>query len=218
MPNCSEGRLMPGIGDLQPGDVAACFGRDSLSRAISYGTWHPLAPKRLKLGPSHVAVMIQMHDAEILWAESTTQCVHPCLIRGTRVRGCQVHTPTRRIADYVGGGGRVDFYRLTDIDKLDRWEGVLLASIVLKHFVGKKVGYELGHAILSGTRLIQGTSLMPPPVRDAVFCSALVAALLQRLNRLNRANPNRFNPGRLLRRLVNQGTYRYLRTYDSTNS
>jgi hypothetical protein len=122
----------------------------------------------------------------------------------------QVHRPHTRIADYVRGGGRVDIYRLADIQQLSSAESRLLSRILIDHFVRRGVCYDLGGALLSGTRAFQLTRCFPTANLDELFCSELVAAVLMRLGRMNHANPTRFSPGRLLRELVRQGTYRRL--------
>ncbi len=43
--------------DFRPLDLLACYGTDAASKAISWGTGSLLAPSRLRLGPSHVAVI-----------------------------------------------------------------------------------------------------------------------------------------------------------------
>jgi hypothetical protein len=177
-----------------------------MSRLIRWGTAYPLAPAGLRLGPSHVAIGIR-HEGQTLWAEATTLAARPCLIAGQMVSGCQVHQPEDRIADYVEAGGRVVVYRLSPVNQLDRGETMLLTKIVLKHFVLPGVRYDYGGAVLSGTRLLQLTSLFPSAALDSLFCSELIAALLMRLGRLGRDNPTRYNPARLLRRLVRDGTY-----------
>ena len=56
-------------------------------------------------------------------------------------------------------------------------------------------------------RLLDGVLLRRFRDLHEVFCSELIAATLQRLCRLNREDPTRFNPGRLVRRLIHEGTY-----------
>ena len=74
--------------NFQPLDIAACFGTGFTAKAISYGTASFLAPPRLKIGPSHVAVLCEFHGS-MVWIESTTLCKHPCAILGYQVDGCQ---------------------------------------------------------------------------------------------------------------------------------
>jgi hypothetical protein len=190
-----------------PGDIAACFGADAASRVISAGTWSPLAPAGLRWGPSHVALLCE-HDGRMTWVESTSHCRHACLVRRRPVNGAQAHLPEQRVQDYVSGGGRVDVYRLTEINRLSTAEGRLLTRILIDHFVCGGLRYDLGGALLSGTRAFQLTRLFPGADLDELFCSELVAALVMRLNRMNHANPTRFNPGRLMRELVRIGKYR----------
>lgn len=202
---------------FQPGDLAACYGRDWISRTISFGTASLLAPRRLKLGPSHVAMLCAHRDATI-WVESTTLCPHPCLILGYPLSGVQAHLPDNRVRDYVDAGGRVDVYRLSGIDKLSQEESQLLARILIKHFIGRRVRYDTGGALLSGTRLFKRTRLFPKADLHELFCSELVAAVLMRLNRMNRANPTRYNPACLLRQLVREGTYQFAHSFSKADS
>ncbi len=198
--------------DFQPLDLAACYGSDLTARAISYGTASLLAPARLRIGPSHVALMCE-HHGRMVWVESTTLCRHPCVIRGESVIGCQAHLPESRLYDYCSSGGRVDIYRLAPIERLSSAESRLLTKILVRHFIGRQVTYDMGGALLSGTRLFKRTRLLPSADLNELFCSELVAAVLMRLGRMNRANPTRFNPACLLRQLVRQGTYGCIRSF-----
>ena len=191
---------------FQPGDIVACYGADWVSRVIQAVTWSAWAPAGLNRGPSHIAI-ISESDRGLLWVESTTLCPHPCLIRNQLVSGCQAHHPETRTQDYLKAGGRVELYRLTDINQLDREERLLLRGILFRHILSCPVGYDLGGAILSGARAIRWLGLLPGADLHSLFCSELVAAILMRLNRLNHANPTGFSPARLLRTLVSQGKY-----------
>ncbi|CAK9010357.1 Uncharacterized protein SCF082_LOCUS10638 [Durusdinium trenchii] len=196
----------------RPGDIAACFGRDVTSRLISWGTASLLAPAGLRVGPSHVAIICE-YLGQPVWVESTTRCRHSCLIRGRRVAGVQTHTIDERVADYVEAGGSVDQYRLTPINRLSSAETELLTEILLRQFVANEVTYDLAGALLSGTRAFQWTRLFPGADLEQLFCSELVAAVAMRLNRMNHANPTRFNPARLLRGLVRTGKYQRIATF-----
>ncbi|MCA9066357.1 MAG: hypothetical protein KDA96_24990 [Planctomycetaceae bacterium] len=198
--------------DFQPLDIAACYGTGLTDKAISYGTASLLAPSRLRIGPSHVAVMCE-HQGRMVWIESTTVCHHACQILGYRVHGCQAHLPETRIHDYISNGGRVDLYRLSPIEKLSQSESGLLTTILVRHFIGQQVTYDLGGALLSGTRLFKRTRLLPKADLNQLFCSELVAAVCMRLGRMNRSNPTQFNPACLLRELVRQGTFQFERRY-----
>lgn len=79
----------------------------------------------------------------------------------------------------------------------------------MRHFIGKEVTYDLGGALLSGTRLFKRTRLLPSADLNELFCSELVAAVCMRLGRMNRSNPTRFNPACLLRELVRHGTFQF---------
>ena len=190
-----------------PGDIAACFGGDLTSRVISCGTASLLAPPGLRIGPSHVAVIAE-HDGSPLWIESTTLSPRPCRIGGRTTAGVQAHHPHQRIEDYRLNRGVVHLYRLVEIDRLSQAESQLLSRILVDHFVRRSVQYDYRGAILSGTRVFQLTRLFPGADLQQLFCSELIAAVLMRLGRLPRGNPTRYNPARLLRTLVRNGTFR----------
>lgn len=203
---------------LEPGDVLACFGGDRVSRAISALTAWPFAPSRLRIGPSHVAIVAETPagtSPDLLWCESTTLCPHPCAVTGIARNGVQAHWPRDRVGDYHRSGGHVDVYRLTAIDALNDSESRRLSSILIDQFIRPQRDYDVAGALISGTpvvRLLDGLLLRRFRSLHDVFCSELVAAALMRLCRLNRANPTRYSPAKLLRQIVNQGTYRYVGT------
>ncbi len=198
--------MLPSAFRFLPGDLVACHGTDWISWGIRLMTWSPLAMSGQRCGPSHLAIITES-DRGLLWVESTTLCRHPCVVRGERVSGCQAHEPLERVHDYLSSGGTVEVYRLTGINQLDEAERQLLRRILFQHFLWTPVGYDLGGAILSGTRAIRWLGLLPGTDLQSLFCSELVAALLMRLNRLNHANPTGFSPARLLRTLVTLGKY-----------
>jgi hypothetical protein len=203
--------------DFEPLDIAACYGTGITAKVISYGTASLLAPPRLRIGPSHVAVLCEFHG-RMVWVESTTLCQHPCVILARRINGCQAHLPEIRIHDYVKAGGRVDLYRLSPIEKLSADESHLLTHILVRHFIGQQVTYDLGGALISGTRLFKLTRLLPSADLNELFCSELVAAVCMRLGRMNRANPTRFNPACLLRELVRHGTFQFCHSFTKETS
>ncbi|MEZ6066020.1 MAG: hypothetical protein R3B90_10000 [Planctomycetaceae bacterium] len=192
--------------ELQAGDILACYGGDWPSRLICAATATLFASRHLRWPPSHVAIVCPS-EAELLWVESTTFCDRPCRAQGVPVSGVQAHRPADRLVDYLREGGRVDVYRLADIDRLSTTETRLLRRILLQHFIGRRIRYDVRGAALSGTRFLHWTRLFPGADLERLFCSELIAAVLMRLGRMNRANPSRFHPGRLLRELVKTGSY-----------
>lgn len=197
---------------LTAGDVFACYGNDACSRLISYATASLRGPAGLRLGPSHVALCAYTPEETLGWWESTSLCRRPCLIQGRRVRGVQVHEPRDRLGDYVSAGGRVDVYRLVEIDELGNWESVHLYRI-LRRWIKRGTNYDVIGAALSGLRISSALRLLPAANQDSLFCSELIAAVLMRLQRMNRVNPTTMNPSKLLRRLVWEGTYRKAMTF-----
>ncbi|MBX3442383.1 MAG: hypothetical protein KF774_08240 [Planctomyces sp.] len=192
--------------DWTAGDLAACYGGDVVSRVIGWGTASVLAPRGLRVGPSHVA-MICEHAGRPVWVESTMLCLRRCVVTGRQRRGVQAHEPASRVADYAAAGGRVERYRLTDINSLSREERGLLSRILIRRFVRGERRYDLRGALRSGGRLLPFTRLFPSADLERLFCSELAAAVLMRLNRMNHSNPARYNPARLLRELVRTGKY-----------
>lgn len=191
---------------FEPGDIAACYGSCGASRLIELGTASVLAPPGLRIGPSHVAMLCE-HRESMLWVESTSMCRRPCLLQKRIVRGTQAHLPEHRVCDYLRDGGRVDIYRLSPIHALTSAESRLLERILVRHFVRAGIDYDLGGALLSGTRFFRWSRLFPGADFHRLFCSELVAAVLMRLGRMNHENPTKYNPARLLRELVTRGTY-----------
>ncbi|MGE3317201.1 MAG: hypothetical protein AB7O26_18950 [Planctomycetaceae bacterium] len=200
---------------FQAGDIAACYGACAASRLIELGTASPLAPRRLRFGPSHVAMLCEHRDS-LIWVESTALCRRACRIQKRIVRGTQAHDPLDRIHDYTSGAGHVDIYRLSPIHALTRDESRLLEKVLIRHFVRIGIDYDLGGALLSGTRLFRWSRLFPGADLQSLFCSELVAATLMRLGRMNHENPTRYNPARLLRELVTRGTYQWEAAFGST--
>ncbi len=197
--------------NFQPGDIAACYGNDWTGRCISLVTGSLLAPDRLRIGPSHVAILCEVRG-DLVWVESTTLCRSPCLIRGESVAGAQAHRPRDRINEYVQNAGHVDLYRLTSINRLSVSESQLLSAILVDNFVRNGKQYDMPGALLSGTRAFQLSRFFPGANLDELFCSELVAAVAMRLNRMNHSNPTRFHPARLMRELVRSGKYHYIQT------
>lgn len=199
----------------QAGDIFACWGADWVSRFISAETslltWLT-APRGLRFSPSHVAIAcpILLGDHVCHWVESTTLTRRTCLINHERVSGCQVHKIEHRMSDYLSGGGCVDVYRLTPINQLSPDETDDMRRDLVDWFVREGVGYDAASAIFSGTRVARVIDKVLPfwdSRAHRVFCSQLLAAELQALGRMNRDDPERYNPGRLLRTLVRQGVY-----------
>ena len=198
----------------QPGDIACCWGGDLVSRAISLVTMSFCAPPRLWRGPSHVAMMSALElGGPLLWWESTALCDRPCLLQDAVTRGCQVHDIDDRAEDYLSHSGRIDIYRLGDMDRLTEDEHVQLGEM-LGRLVTEGKRYDFAGAAVSGTRLLRFCSCLRGQL-GATFCSEMIAAVLMRLNRLPRRNATHYSPARLMRSLVDAGTYRYLTTMDA---
>jgi len=205
----------------QAGDVFACWGRDLVSVGISIETSSLLGPRAFRWAPSHVAIACPRwypNQKTCYWWESTTLSKRPCLEADAPVSGCQVHPIEGRLQDYVFAGGRVAVYRLTQFDALSREETKQLRDM-LGQVIGdpgepvrQPVTYDTAGALCSGTRIVRRFSLWRNQL-DTLFCSELLAAVLQRLGRMCRENPARFTPAELMRRLITAGTYQHLTTF-----
>lgn len=205
---------------IEPGDIFACFGADAVSRFISYETSllsFPFAPAGLRLAPSHVAIACPRYEensGQCFWFESTTMTHRPCLEAKRRVSGVQCHRIGDRLEDYLWEG-RVDVYRLTPINALCGHAVNDMRDDLISWFIREEVSYDVASAVFSGAVLMRSidklTGLMVPRF-ESVFCSQLIAAELMSLCRMNRDNPQRYTPGRLMRTLVSQGTYSRIRS------
>lgn len=196
--------------ELRSGDIAACYGTGFVSKAISFETMSLIPPsKRLLLGPSHVAVMLGEGNDQ-LWVESTSLCPRRCVINNITVEGPQAHRPKDRIADYVRPGGRVDIYRPTPWYLLTQ-EEYEKAHKLLVEFLIKKGGYhyDMLGAVISGTRAFRLWPFFFSTMHE-VFCSEMIAALMMRTCRLPVTKTNKFSPGRLMRKLVWNGVYKFV--------
>lgn len=199
----------------QAGDIFACYGTDLISRGISIETsltsWLT-GPNGLRLSPSHVAMAshrLAPDDSDHFWFESTSLSGRQCLEAERPVAGVQVHRIRDRILDYVRPGGHVDVYRLTKLDELRIDEQTYLRHYLMQ-FAGSAVReptcYDTAGAIFSGTRILRRLPFSRANL-EQLFCSEFLAAVLQRLCRMTRDNPAKYDPGRLMRSLVRQGTY-----------
>lgn len=206
---------------IEPGDIFACYGSDFVSRFISVETslltW-PLAPRGLRLSPSHVAIACPRFTPaqdRCFWFESTTMTRRKCLEAGRPISGVQCHQIGDRLKDYLIGGA-VDLYRLTPINALCGHDVNDMRSDLISWFIREAVSYDAASAVFSGATVLRTidklTGLLTPRM-ESVFCSQLIAAELMSLCRMNRDNPQRYNPGRLLRTLVQQGTYTRIRSF-----
>ncbi len=172
-------------GTISPGAVLHFYGHDTQSKAIRFWT----------RGPSHSALVYTIDAvAGPLLVESTTTYPLPCLLHGIAVSGVQVHPVEKRIGMYPGD---VEVQPLAPMWRLDSSERDLLKSQVEKYWI--KQPYDLGGALLSGSKLLKFFNWYPYPDDASVFCSSLCFQLLARLHRLPMDYPDKYNPGRLRR-------------------
>jgi hypothetical protein len=190
----------------QPGDVFACWGTRFASWVIRLMTVRP----RLWSPPSHVAIAADVQE-RLVWFESEFEARRPCLVSGRQTRGAQCHPIEARVGDYLDSGGRVAVYRLVDDDALNDTDRLRL-EFMLANYCRRGLSYDYRGAVLSGTRVFQATSWMAWSQRESLFCSGMLTSVLMRMcpPRINRVNPRRMNPGRLLAKLLSEGTYFHL--------
>jgi hypothetical protein len=197
---------------FEPGDIIACYGTDAVSRIISAGTFSLLAPRGTRIAPSHVALISEI-DGSPWWCESTMLADRECVLQKRKVRGVQVHYPEDRTRDYVYSGGQVVVFRLSPIDQLAEEDKANITQMV-RGFINQEASYDTIGALISGTRVLKRTRLIPFLAKwlhidlDSLFCSEMIAAILQRTCRMNRDNPTKYSPGSLVRELIDQGTYK----------
>ncbi|TWT51823.1 hypothetical protein KOR42_32960 [Thalassoglobus neptunius] len=204
--------------EFKAGDIIAFWGGDLPGRAISLMTSSILPPWSLSWAPSHVGLAMtagQNSSSARMLIESTNFSKHPCRLTNRLTKGLQAQGLSERVRDYETSGGSWRAFRLTWGNELDEVEVDYLRGIC-RAAIYRGVGYDWTGAGLSGTRLLQLTRLFPTPSAQTLFCSEFIAYALQSLCRMNRANPTRYNPGRLLRELVSTGVYEEISTEEKT--
>lgn len=208
--------IFPANYHARTGDIYACWGTDLVARGISAETSLLsliVGPSQLRWSPSHVAIACERegpNNRNCYWFESTTLTNRHCLEYGQPVAGVQCHQVRDRLKDYVMAGGRVDVYRPTKLNEFVGCDAFDLRRILLSLCgeVGGRlpVSYDMFGAAFSGTRILKYSPFCRANT-DTMFCSELLAAVLQRFCLLNRDNPAKYHPGLLMRQLVRQGTY-----------
>ena len=194
-----------------PGDIFACYSYDLTGICISLATSSLFCPPRLMYGPSHVAIAAE-YEGQMLWFESTSLLNHrACLIGGEPFKGVQCHLPQDRIDDYTfKGRGHVDVYRVAEGFRLDHNRERHM-TYRLVEWIRKGTGYDNPGAVFSGSRVWQATRLFPYADLEKMFCSEMLAQLLKEVGLLGMDNnPSRYNPARLMRRLMTAGNYEYV--------
>jgi hypothetical protein len=211
-----ETRLVPA---LHTGDVVACWGTDRVSRTISLMTSSVFPPWSLMWAPSHVALIHREGMGPAYWYESTTMAGG--VVSGQRsavsqnqeqrtknkelplpVSGVQIHEIPERWHAYRG---RCLILRPTVI--LDDDQKTKM-GVELREMLTQAIPYDLRGALLSGTRLLR---YLAPASGRQLFCSELVARVLQVGGLMNWGSPAGYSPGRLCRALVHSGAFDLLR-------
>lgn len=200
--------------DWQPGDLLAFHGTDLISRVIKLGTCWPIDRRSCWNPPTHVGMIVPARGGLLLF-ESTTLCGHACLSARDHVAGVQIHDPKERVLDYRADDGQVDLYRLTLLNQLTLRDRQDLTAMVNDCLLAR-LKYDTRGAVFSATKSSVLLRRVLQADLETVFCSELLAALLQRLGLLSRAYiPSHFSPGRLIRELKRTGVYRREKSWTS---
>lgn len=181
------------MGDWESGSLLLFWGKEPISRAISFFT----------RGPSHVGVITSprsRHPA-LLW-EATTLCDLPDYLTNRPRIGFQCHVPEERIESY---NGSVALLTLVDGEKLFKHEAEFLWQW-LEHRHLENVKYNYPGALMSAL-LLRWTHLLPYPDMHSLFCSQICARALQRFGKVRRCNAGVFNPASLVREVRSSGVY-----------
>lgn len=177
---------------LAAGDLLLHWGRGFKSRAIELFT----------RGPSHVSIVLESIVTHALYVfESTTLCDQPCAWCHKPSLGVQAHEPADRIANYPGIVMRLPLKR-----PLWRDQSQHLTRTARREFPCG-TGYDLRGALESGPKLKHWRAFLPYPDMASIFCSALVASLLQEVGKMNRSDPKRFSPADLVDELRRTAVY-----------
>jgi hypothetical protein len=172
--------------DIKAGDVIGASGDGGISfivNILSYGVpWVSI---------SHVGIMGD-HEGELLLFEATTLSNIPCVIQGKMVEGMQAVRLKDRVEQY---DGKMFHYPLAD---------PLFASGKqrLSQFLHDQIGkeYDLLGALRAGGKVF---AWLEAQLREEdlnfLFCSELVAASLNRVDRLETDSASRWNPNQLIR-------------------
>jgi hypothetical protein len=172
--------------DIRAGDVIGFSGDGGISftvNILSYGIpWVSI---------SHLGIM-GYHGDELLIFESTTLSNIPCEIQKRPVEGVQAVHLKDRVEKY---GGKVFHYPL--VEPLFG-SGKRKLSQFLHDQLGKE--YDLIGALRAGGKI---WAWLEAQLREEdlnfLFCSELVAASLNRVDRLDTDSASRWNPNQLIR-------------------
>lgn len=182
-------------------DLIFFWGSDPTSWFISGSTSSVINPfYGFMLGPSHVAMVWQTERDGVELAESTTLAKHPCTIQGKLHDGFQSQKIETRINEYKG---TIWHLPIAPIWRMNPAELFLLQHLIRDELIGRP--YDYPGAAISGTRFVK--RLYARPALAQLFCSEIVAALLQRFYRLPLEHPTRYSPARLLRAAVASGVW-----------
>jgi hypothetical protein len=190
---------------LQPGDVLAFYSPGVESWIIRLFTF---------FGPSHVGIIGERGGQKELF-ESTTRSKVKCNYFKECRNGVQVHDPLERVQECVERGGTVDVWRLVWQEKLDDIQRLKL-TFLIEGYLRRRVSYNFKDAIFSGGHVFNHLDFLPVN-RTEVFCSQLLHETLEILGKVSRDKSRRYNPGKLLRKLRREETYRWCTRISADN-
>jgi len=184
------------------GDVIVFAGRGWISRLIALGT----CPLQLLLGrgDSHIGICAD-YCGRVLLFESTTLSDMACEITGKRMRGVKAVDPRRRIEGYKG---KAWILRPAEDQRADLDRSPAAAATLSEYLVDRVgVPYEqFNTLVIAGSRYLKRSWLFRQDA-SRLFCSEMVALVLERIQWIGRSNASTYTPNSLARKLVYEGTY-----------
>lgn len=183
--------------DYEPGDLVVFAGRSCTSRLIALRTCPPICWWRGWLD-SHIGI-IGVYAGETHLFESTTLSDLPCSITGKNIRGVKAVNPHARAATYDGLVWRLPLRNSLNAGNSSVLTGALVNAIGAPY-------EDLASLALVGARFLKRHWLFRADT-SRLFCSELVAMVLEIILRLPPGNASIWTPSGLARRVVWQGTH-----------
>jgi hypothetical protein len=174
---------------VKPGDVIGFSGKSWISVGVNIATYGiPL------FGISHVGIMANAPDGQLLIFESTSLADLPCVISGENFTGTQAHKLEDILRVYAGKAWHYPLYRPLYPSESERLTQFLMETI--------HTPYDLMGAFrTAGVGLSWVESLFRPQDLSTIFCSEWVASALSVIGVFPTSNASRWNPNRLVRHL-----------------
>jgi hypothetical protein len=182
---------------IAPGHVLGFSGKGYKSTVVKLCTY--AGPIN---GLSHVAVVANSRDGELLVFESTSLSTIPCVLQNKLVKGVQAHYLEHVLADK----GNRAIYHYPLYRPLYCFEDVRLTEFLMS-MLG--VPYNMPGALrAAGVGLSWIESFIHPTMLTHLFCSELIAAALSYVGIWPTTMADRWNPALLCRVMRTQGVLR----------